>query len=134
MVPAAPSPPAASAARPIESDLPETPRDARETILSEAATALLERHVLAKPIDDTVSKEAFERLVDDLDGGKVFLLEGDVRKLGRFETDMDDELRAGDLVLGRKATALLASRRRVVGDIIAGVLAKPLDFSVSESR
>ncbi len=127
------SPPIAQVARPVESDLPETPRDARETILAGAATALLQHHVLAKPIDDTVSKEAFERLVDDLDGGKVFLLESDVRKLGRFETDMDDELRAGDLVLGRKATALLASRRRTVADIIAGILAKPLDFSVNES-
>lgn len=72
-------------------------------------------------------------MIDGLDTGKVFLLESDVQKLARFETDMDDELRSGDLVAGRKATALLASRRRVVSDIIAGILAKPLDFTVNES-
>lgn len=72
-------------------------------------------------------------MVEDLDTGKVFLLESDVQKLARFEADLDDELRAGDLVLGRKAAALLASRRRVVADIIAGILSKPLDFTAKES-
>ncbi|AKV04434.1 Tail-specific protease precursor [Labilithrix luteola] len=119
--------------RPVDVALPEAPRDAREPVLASAATQLLQQHVLGTPIDDRLSKEAFQRMIDGLDTGKVFLLESDVQKLARFETDMDDELRAGDLVAGRKATALLASRRRVVGDIIAGILAKPLDFTVNES-
>jgi len=131
------SPPSASSggvARPVDRDLPETPRDPRETVLASAAAALLgEQHVLAHPIDDGVSKKAFQRLVDELDAGKLFLLETDVQRLARFETDMDDELRAGDLVLGRKAAALLASRRRVVADLIARTLATPLDFTANES-
>lgn len=110
------------------------PRDPREDILASAAGALLSReHVRARSIDDSVSKEAFHRLVDELDVGKVFLLESDVQKLARFETDMDDELRDGDLVLGRKAAALLASRRRVVADVVARILAAPLDFTAKES-
>jgi carboxyl-terminal processing protease len=122
-----------SAARPPDTGLPEAPRDAREEVLAKAATALLQEHVLAKPIDDGVSKEAFHILIDELDGGKLFLLEGDVQKLARFETDMDDELRAGDLVVGRQAVALLASRRRVVADIVTKVLSAPLDFTANES-
>ena len=123
-----------SAARPVDKELAETPRDPREAVLASAATALLgHEHVLARSIDDGVSKEAFHRLVDDLDVGKLFLLESDVQKLARFETDMDDELRAGDLVLGRKAAALLASRRRVVTDVVARILAAPLDFTTNES-
>ena len=128
--------PAASAnagARPPDSGLPDTPRDAREEVLAKAATALLQEHVLAKPIDDAVSKEAFHILIDELDAGKLFLLEGDVQKLATFETDMDDELRDGNLVLGRKAVALLASRRRVVADIVTKILATPLDFAANES-
>jgi carboxyl-terminal processing protease len=46
---------------------------------------------------------------------------------------MDDELAAGDLVLGRKGAALLASRRRVVADLVARILAVPLDFTANES-
>ena len=127
------SPPAASQARPTDRDLPETPRDPREAVLAEAATELLSEHVLGKPIDDATSKEAFQRMLEDLDAAKIFLLESDVQRLARFETEMDDELRSGDLVLGRKAAALLASRRRIVADIIAGILAKPLDFTANES-
>ncbi|HVJ92106.1 MAG TPA: S41 family peptidase, partial [Labilithrix sp.] len=123
----------AASARPVDNALPEAPRDGREAVLASAATALLHEHVLRKPVDDGLSKEAFERMIEALDAGKLFLLEGDVQKLARFETEMDDELRSGDFVVGRKATALLASRRRVVADVIAGILAKPLDFTANES-
>ena len=110
------------------------PRDAREDVLANAASAFLgHEHVLARPIDDSVSKEAFHGLIEELDAGKLFLLESHVQKLARFETDMDDELRAGDLVLGRKAAALLATRRRVVADAVARILATPLDFTVNET-
>ena len=110
------------------------PPDPREGDLANAASALLgQEHVLARAIDDSVSKEAFHRLIEELDVGKVFLLEGDVQKLARFETDMDDELLTGDLVLGRKAAALLASRRRLVADVIARTLAAPLEFTANES-
>ena len=110
------------------------PRDAREAVLASAASSLLgEEHVLARPIDDSVSKEAFHRLIEDLDEGKLFLLEADVQKLARFETDKDDQLRAGDLVLGRKAAALLAGRRRLVADLVARILAAPLEFTANES-
>lgn len=110
------------------------PRDPREALLASAASALLgTKHVLARTIDDSVSKEAFRRFMDELDTGKLILLEGDVQKLARFETDMDDQLKAGDLVLGRKAAALLASRRRVVADIVAKILATPFEFTTNET-
>ena len=125
---------AGSSARPVDSDLPEAPRDPREPLLAKAAGELLgHEHVLARTIDDGVSKEAFQRFIEELDSGKLFLLEGDVQKLARFETDMDDELRLGDLTLGRKGVALLANRRRVVADIIAKTLATPLDFTANET-
>lgn len=131
---------APSAARAVPSaradapDLPEVARDPREPLLASAAISLLAReHVRARSIDDAVSREAFQRFTEALDGGKLFLLDGDVKKLARFEQEMDDELRAGDLSLGRKGVALLASRRRVVGDVIARTLAAPLDFSANES-
>lgn len=123
-----------AAAALVDDDLPEAPRDPREPLIASAAGSLLAReHVLARPIDDEVSKEAFQRFIEGLDSGKLFLLEGDVRRLARFEMEMDDELRAGDLRLGRKGVALLAHRRGVVADIIARTLATPLDLTADES-
>src|SRR5688572_1243853 len=74
------SPPSASSAsnvaRPVDRGLVDMPRDPREPVLASAASALLgHEHVLARPIDDGVSREAFHRFVDDLDVGKLFLLE-----------------------------------------------------------
>jgi carboxyl-terminal processing protease len=132
--PAAPASPDAGAARSASSELPEAPRDPREPSLASAASALLgHEHVRARTIDDAVSREGFQRFVEELDGAKIFLLEGDVRALARLEADMDDELRAGDLKLGRKGVALLANRRRVVADLVVRTLATPLDFSVNET-
>ncbi len=132
--PPSPGPSAGASASVGDADLPESPRDPREAVIASAAGTLLAReHVLARSIDDSVSKEAFQRFIEQIDSGKLFLLESDVQKLARFETDMDDELRAGDLVLGRKGVALLAQRRRVVADIIARTLATPLDFTANES-
>jgi len=130
-----PAPSAVSQApRPVDGELAEVPRDPREAFLASAATALLgKQHMFARRIDDVVSKQAFERYIEELDGGKILLLESDVQKLARFETDMDDELAAGDLVLGRKGAALLASRRRLVADVVARLLAVPLDFTANES-
>lgn len=130
------SPPATSvaSAQAAEGALPEAPRDPREPILADAARTLLgHQHVLARPIDDAVSKEAFPQLLEELDSGKVFLLDGDVQRLAKYQTDMDDELAAGDLSLGRRGVALLAARRKVVADLIQKTLAAPLDFTTTES-
>jgi carboxyl-terminal processing protease len=132
------SPPSASAASgargAADGDLAEVPRDPREDFLATAASALLgQQHMFARPIDDAVSKQAFERFIEELDGGKLFLLESDVEKLARFQTKMDDELAAGDLALGRKGAALLASRRRIVAEVVDRTLAAPLDFTANES-
>ncbi|MBX3229206.1 MAG: carboxy terminal-processing peptidase [Labilithrix sp.] len=130
----APPPSATASARPVDADLAEAPRDPREPLLASAAGTLLgQQHVRAHAIDDAISKEAFQRFIEELDSGKLFLLESDVQRLARFETVMDDELRAGDLALGRKGVALLTGRRRVVADVIARTLAAPLDFSANET-
>ena len=128
------SPVATASSTPIASDLPEAPPDPRERILASAASELLEHeHVLARPIDDALSKEAFARLIEELDSGKLFFLEGDVQKLAKFETDLDDELHAGDLVVARKGVALVAARHKVVADVVAKTLATPLDFTPNET-
>jgi carboxyl-terminal processing protease len=125
----------ATAPPPIDNDnMPEVARDPREAFLSSAAIALLSKeHVLAKPIDDSVSKEAFPKYVEELDATKMFLLDSHVQKLSKYETQIDDELRAGDLTLARKGTALMAARRVVVAKMVADTLAAPLDFTTQET-
>lgn len=115
-------------------DLPGVPADPREPILAEAATTLLSsQHVLRKPIDDALSKDAFEKYIEELDGGKMFLLESQRAQLARYELQMDDELRSGDLVLAHKGAAMLNKQRVEVAKLVANLLAAPFDFNVAES-
>lgn len=124
----------AASATPKPPDLPQVAADPREPILADAALTLLSKqHVLKKPINDDLSREAFGKLIESLDGSKVLLLEGDVAALGAAKNDMDDQLRQGDLVLGRQGAAMVNGRRAVVKAMIADILSKPMTFTENES-
>ncbi|MBI4952751.1 MAG: carboxy terminal-processing peptidase [Myxococcales bacterium] len=119
-------PPAAQA-------LEDIPPDSREELLAKGVEYLLQHdHLSQKAVDDTVSAAAFENYVAALDGGKLFLLKEHVAALAGFADLMDDEIRDGDLLLGRKGAALLARRREVVGRLIAELCAAPFDYAVDE--
>jgi len=50
-------------------------QDPREAAIAAASVLLLEHeHLLRKPIDDTLSRSAFDSYLDHLDAGKMFLL------------------------------------------------------------
>jgi carboxyl-terminal processing protease len=128
IVDAPPTTPAAS------SSLPELPADAREETLADATVHLLtKQHVLKKPIDDKLSKEAFPKYIEELDGAKLLLLQSDVDALAVLDGDIDDELKKGDLSLARKGAALIQKRREVVSKLVADLLSKPFTFTAKES-
>ncbi|HKE17454.1 MAG TPA: carboxy terminal-processing peptidase [Kofleriaceae bacterium] len=113
--------------------LPEVARDPRERTLAELSSVLLtEKHLLRRQIDDALSKEAFPKYLEELDGQKQLLLQEHVALLSAYADRMDDQLRAHDLVLARKGSALLASRRKVVAKVIADILSRPLDFTQAQ--
>jgi carboxyl-terminal processing protease len=121
---------APTAAQAAADRLPEVERDPREPMLAELATVLLtEKHLLRRPIDDALSKEAFPEYLEQLDGAKQLLLQEHVSLLSAYADRMDDQLRARDFVLARKGAALAASRRKVVAKVVADIMSRPLDFS-----
>jgi carboxyl-terminal processing protease len=114
--------------------LAQLPPDPRERALAEAAAELFGReHLRRRPVDDALSREAFDVFLERLDGAKLFLLADHIAALTRYATLMDDELRAGDLELARVGAKLLADRQVAVAAIIAAHLAQPFDFSVNET-
>jgi carboxyl-terminal processing protease len=127
---------AASSATVVEDtpdNLPEVAADPRERLLAELSTVLLtQRHLLRRPLDDALSKEAFPKYIEELDGAKLLLLEEHVQALSRYADRMDDELRDRDLVLARKGAALVATRRKLTAKMVAEILAKPFDYTVAE--
>ncbi|MBT8492291.1 MAG: hypothetical protein KJO07_04460, partial [Deltaproteobacteria bacterium] len=114
-------------------NLPQLPADQREKLLSQGIKMMLEgEHLRHRPVDDKLSKAAFDEYIEALDPGKLFLLADHVAQLRSYSDQLDDQLRAGNLELARVGAALLKERRGVVAKIISERLAKPFDFSKDE--
>ncbi|HTR50134.1 MAG TPA: carboxy terminal-processing peptidase [Kofleriaceae bacterium] len=113
--------------------LPATPADPREIALSKAVAHLLEEdHLLHKPIDATISREAFAAYMDRLDGEKVFLLKSDREALARHADHIGDEMRAGSLELAHEGERIFLARIDVVDKLVQELLAQPMNHDDEE--
>jgi carboxyl-terminal processing protease len=110
------------------------PPDPREAALSATVRELLtDEHLLRKPIDDSVSRDAFKTYLDRLDGTKMFLLASDRDALAKYADKVDDELRSGRLDLAHDGAKVFAQRVGVVEKMVESLLAAPLDLTNEES-
>lgn len=117
---------------PSEMSLP--PADPRTAEISAVVSNLLENeHLRRRVIDDEVSRKAFERYVELLDPGKMFLLSGDVALLSRHADSMDDQLHDGNLILAGEGAAVYQRRLEVVQALVVELLANPLDLTNVET-
>lgn len=118
----------------VDSDALDPGTDPREPVLAAIVAKLLaDDHLRARKVDDEVSRKAFERYLERLDPGKMYLLAGHVTELRQHADRMDDELLDGRLTLAREGAALLVERVGVVDRVVADLLAKPFDFTVDET-
>ncbi len=124
--PAALPPPA-----PSWEPLPAEPRD--KILAHSLAEILPDDHLRGAELDDELSRTAFAQYMKRLDGGTMFLLQEYADALAVHADRMDDQLRDGDLLLGRLGSALFLDRLEVVEKAVAAQLAVPFDFSVEES-
>ncbi len=100
----------------------------------QSVAMLLERgHISHHPVDDEVSRQAFDALFDGLDPLRLFLLRADVDRYLPLRERLDDELRAGDLRFADDVMALLARRKREAMELALEQLESPVDFTVDES-
>ncbi len=73
------------------------PTDSQREAAVEAADSLRYGHYAEVDLDDEWSRQAFERLLDILDGQRAYLLHDDVERFRDLETRMDDVLLEGEL-------------------------------------
>ncbi|HEX3757090.1 MAG TPA: carboxy terminal-processing peptidase [Kofleriaceae bacterium] len=128
-----PATPEVKPAAPAAAAAPAPALDPRETTLSAAVVLLLEHeHLLRKPIDDELSRTAFDTYLDRLDAGKMFLLRKDRDALARYGDKIDDELRSGSLDLAHEGERIFESRVEVVEKLVAELLAAPMNHDDEE--
>jgi carboxyl-terminal processing protease len=109
----------------ISNRLPYT----KEQVLGNILKGALENmHFVKKRINDDLSEDAFKLFIERIDYGKQFLLKKDVDSLEKYEDELDDELKTGELVLMNKAQEILKTRIGMLNKYVEELLKKPVDF------
>jgi carboxyl-terminal processing protease len=109
------------------------PPDPREVKLATAVVGLLEhQHLLGKPVDAALSRDAFTEYLDRLDSPKLFLLQSDRDELGHYADKIGDELHSGRLDLAHEGQRMFVERVAQVDKIVADVLAAPMNHDDEE--
>jgi carboxyl-terminal processing protease len=76
------------------------------------------QHFSHQPLDDNLSRKAFDLYLRQLDPRKRFLLQADVKQLNAFATHIDDELTRGRIVLADAGMDVLNDRIRPKSSIL----------------
>lgn len=89
-------------------------------------------HYSHKPLDDTLSREAFKLFLGSIDPRKEFLLASDVEQLHVHSTQIDDELKSGSPVLPDMAARLRNNRVKEVDSFVDEMISGTINFYKKE--
>ncbi|MGE4558940.1 MAG: carboxy terminal-processing peptidase [Desulfobulbus sp.] len=106
--------------------------DRNELIALILSQQLPAQHFSHEPLDDGLSKKAFDLYLRQLDPRKRFLLQTDVQQLNAFSTHVDDELHRGNVILPDAGMEMLNDRIRLVDGFVDAILAQRFDFAAKE--
>ena len=109
-----------------------TPVDEEQEI-ARTVVALLERGHMAHPeINDEIAIKWCDNFLKDLDPQKYYFLKGDVEEFKKDATDLDDQIRQGDVSFARKVFDRFLQRQDERYKTVMDLLSKPFDFTVDE--
>ncbi|MBX0332806.1 carboxy terminal-processing peptidase [Pontibacter sp. HSC-14F20] len=110
-----------------------TPAGKNEILIKALMQGLSTMHYKPEKVDDNFSKKAFGLYLDRIDFNKKFLLESDVAMLRKYETQLDDQLRAGSFEFFDISADLIEKRTKESEAFYKEILSKPFDFSKEEN-
>ena len=93
---------------------------------------LQKNHFAHKPMDDALSKEAFNLYLKQIDARKQFYLQKDIDELQPFSTKLDDEMRDGQILFPLVAEELLRARVVTVQKFMDEFAAQDFDLNKKE--
>lgn len=87
------------------------------------------------PVDmnDEFSKSVYKNYIEYLDGQKRYFLQSDIDEFQKYETQLDDDLKNGDLTFFNITYDRLMQRMKEAETLSESILSKPLDLTVDEA-
>lgn len=117
---------------PLAADIMQEQTSHRHVELA-VANLLRKEHISRRPIDDLISKRAFDMFLKRLDPLKAFFLEGDIEEFKPFATEIDDAVKRGDIQIARTIFTRFLQRVDERVEDVKQLLDKGFDFSMEES-
>ncbi len=106
--------------------------DKRRLVLETVMAAAQHDHFSPRPIDDTFSSRAYNKVLDFFDNGKIFFTRQDIAKLSRYEFKIDDEIKAGSVEFFDSLDNIYVQRINSTEKYYAAILEKPFNFNENE--
>jgi carboxyl-terminal processing protease len=100
-----------------------------------AVTSLLRKEHLSKhPIDDEMSRKFYKGYLKVLDPLKDYFIQSDIDSFAKYETELDDQLKRGDISFAYTVYQVFLKRIDERAKLVGEILAKDIDFTVDEDR
>jgi carboxyl-terminal processing protease len=106
--------------------------DKNQVILNIIMSGLNSAHYEPKNINDNFSIKFFDLYIKQLDGMKMFLLQGDVDNMARYKTNVDEEIQNETFELFDLSNELINRRIDEKEAWYKEALAQPFDYTVNE--
>lgn len=90
-------------------------------------------HFSPLDIDDSFSEKVFNLYLKKMDYNKHFFTKEDIKKLERYKTQIDDEIKSNNLDFYKEANSLFYNNLDKVQGLCNEILSKPFTFDVNES-
>ncbi len=90
-------------------------------------------HISQQPIDDRVASRLVDQFIKDLDPQKMYFLQSDIARFNKYRTELDEQLKAGNLDFAYEVFSLFLKR---LDERIAKArefIDAPHDFTVNET-
>ena len=105
----------------------------KDKLLVQIITLALEQlHFEPKDFNDEFSKDVYTTYLTQIDPLKRFFLKSDIEEFQKFETEIDDELKAYDITFFNVTNERLVQRMQEAKTYYKEVLEKPFDFNIDE--
>ena len=112
-----------------------SPLDVHETTTMNIVSALKSRHYEKVSLDDVLSSRILTKYISAIDPGKSYFLEKDIEDFKKFETELDDRLKKGDVspafYIFNRYHSLSVARFEEIKKILGNGL-EQFDFSINE--